>query len=198
VAWTPPGRTDGVGLVGKVWVRNLHREDAAATLGDIASGKTARCVLPWIALMHGGERDAIIGEWKRLAQQEQDATLRANYAGLALVFSEKAGRQDVWKKGLEGWDMERSTFADEWRQEGLEKGREEGLEKGLAALRASVSRVLGARFPGQALPAEAQAALQRQHDLAELSRWVEVASTAPSVEDFRKAILGANGAAPPA
>jgi hypothetical protein len=191
VAWTPPGQTGGVGLVGKVWVRNLHREDAAGTLADIASGKTARCVLPWVVLMQGGERDAIIGEWKRLAQLEQDATLRANYAGLALVFADKAGRQDAWRKGLEGWDMQHSTFADEWRQEGLEKGREEGL----VAMRSTVERIVITRFP-EGISEEVLAAIREQSDLDTLKRWADLGLTSPSLEQFRQAMQKANGSSP--
>jgi hypothetical protein len=87
--------------------------------------------------------------------------------------------------------VQRSQIVDEWRAE----GRKEGLEQGLAALRSSVLRVLRVRFGG-ALPADVQAAVEGQADLDELSRWVEAASTAAGIEQFRAAVLPFNGPPP--
>jgi hypothetical protein len=82
--------------------RNLASEDAAATLTEIAGGRTAACVLVWIPLMHGGGEAGIIEQWKELASAEPDSRRRAEYGALALVFAELSGRRAEWKKGTGG------------------------------------------------------------------------------------------------
>src|SRR5437879_6576395 len=88
--------------------RNLAQESAKATLAEIADGRTARCLLPWIPLMQGGAEAAIIEQWKHLAEQEPDARRRADYGGLALVFAELTDCRPPWKQALEGWNVEQS------------------------------------------------------------------------------------------
>src|ERR1700693_2550139 len=87
----------------------------------------------------GGPPDAV----RRPGARARGATrraLRAAYAGLAWVFAEMAGRKQLWKTGLEGFDVQESEIVRGWRQEGIEKGS-------LMTARAAVVKVLQARFP---------------------------------------------------
>jgi hypothetical protein len=80
-----------------VWERNLADLSAGETLADVASGKTARCVLPWVPLLQAGDELGIIQRWVELASAEPDMRRRSDYGGLALVFAEAARRQEAWK-----------------------------------------------------------------------------------------------------
>ena len=112
--------------------RTLRQESAATTLADIGMGRTTRWLLPWIPLMQGGGRTAIIEQWKQAALAEPDPEARATLAGLALVFGELAKRARAWQAGLRGWDMRTSRIVEAWREEGREEGRAEGREEGRA------------------------------------------------------------------
>jgi hypothetical protein len=72
---------------------NMTDEDGAATLEAIASGALARCLLPWIPLMWDGGESAMIERWKQLAEAEPDNRRRSDFAALALVIAEAAGRR---------------------------------------------------------------------------------------------------------
>ncbi len=95
----------GVGL----WPaeRNLATEDAAALLAEIAAGRLDKCLLPWIPLLLGADRAAIMEEWKRLAELESDEYWKRQYGPLALVFADLAGRKAIWQEALRGWNMAR-------------------------------------------------------------------------------------------
>ena len=66
----------------------------------------------------------------------------------------------------------------EWIAEGEAKGEVKGKI-------GSLLRVLRARFG--ALPADLEAAIQAQSDLARLDQWLDAASTAATLADFRQA-----------
>jgi hypothetical protein len=83
-----PPDCGGLGLGLTAEVRNLATVDAADCLGQIASGAWPRCLLAWVPLMRGGGEPALVAEWRRLAEAEPDEARRAEYAGLALVFTE--------------------------------------------------------------------------------------------------------------
>jgi hypothetical protein len=88
--------------------RNLRDEDAAAPLAGIAASHLARCLLPFIPLMRGGAEPSMIAEWKTLAQAVPDARRRSDYGGLALVFAALTDCRPLWKRELEGWNVEQS------------------------------------------------------------------------------------------
>lgn len=71
---------------------NLCDEDEAALFDAIAGGRAARCLLPWMPLMHGGEEAGIIQRWIELAIQEAGSRRHGAYGGLALVFAEASRR----------------------------------------------------------------------------------------------------------
>ena len=156
--------------------RNLADEDAAETLTEIAAGRTGRCLLAWIPLMHGGGEAAIITEWKRLAEQEPDGALRSAYAVLALTFAELTKGLVAWQKALENWNMKESQTMLGWIRKGQEEGR-------LEAKRAALLRVLRGRFHVEA-PADVRAAVDGTNDPDILDRWMDAAVAAASLSDF--------------
>ncbi|HBI46404.1 MAG TPA: hypothetical protein DDY78_26665 [Planctomycetales bacterium] len=175
---------DGDGLHLRVTQGTLREEDAAATLARIASGEWKRCVLPWLPLMRGGENGDIIEEWKRLAQTEPDDRRRSDYAGLALVFADLAGRRAVWKEALEGWNMKVSQQVLEWQAE----ARQEGLMEGeIGQARAKLMRVLEVRF-GSSMPKDLASEIAAQHDRDILDRWFDVAISGADLDAFRAAV----------
>jgi hypothetical protein len=186
LSWVPPGRAEGVGLQGGVWVRNVYTEDAAATLAGVVAGTIARCLLPWIALMQGGEQEGIIQEWRRLVREETDRALQANYVGLALVFAEKRRRGEVWRRALEGFNVEESAIVNEWRGQ--------GREEGVSAMRTALLDLLAARFAAP-IAEEVRHAVEGQADLKQLLRWHTLALTTPSIDSFRSAMAAGNGSA---
>jgi hypothetical protein len=153
--------------------RNLADLSAAETLADIESGKTARCVLPWIRLLQGGDDSGIIQRWAELASAESDARRRSDYGGLALVFAEAAKRQEAWKLALKEWNMIRSQQVAEWKNEARVEAKIEDL---LEVLRTRCG----------AVPEDLAATVRGTTDLGLLTRWLILAAQADSLEAFRQ------------
>ena len=156
--------------------RNLAHEDAATLLDGIAAGRWSRALLPWAPLMRGGSDSAILDRWQALANAEPDASRRADYAGLAVVLAEAAGRRAVWKEALKEWNMVQSQQVLEWMAEGE-----------LGAKRQMLLRLLNKRSPPGA-PAEVTNAIQASKDPEQISRWFDAAVDAASLAEFRKAM----------
>jgi hypothetical protein len=168
-----------------VVVRNLETEGAAATLSAIEAGQTARCVLPWIPLMAGGEQEAIIKEWKRVASLETDERSRKRYAGLALVFADRAGRKESWQQALEEWNVKELSIIEEWQEEARVETRRDDL-----------LRLLRSKFAGAVTPQLFQT-IHAQTSSKDLSHWFDLALAASSLEQFLTILgLGKDGAAP--
>ncbi len=178
-----PPDCGGLGLSLKARVLNLATEAAAATLGAVASGAVARCVLAWVPLMKGGGEPATVAEWRRLADEEPDVSRRAEFAGLALVFADLAKCANVWRKGLEGWNVQRSQIVMEW------EARAE-----LRAVRSKLLRLFRLRLK-QELPPEVAQAVDNQADLATLDQWFDQAATVDTLDQARTILgLAAGGA----
>jgi hypothetical protein len=164
------------GLTGRVVRLAVREENAVATLSRIASGELSRCVLPWVALMHGSGEPTTIEEWKRLADLEPDPRVRLDYAVDALLFAELADVQGQWKQALEGWNVRVSQQVLEWQNEAV-----------LKTQRANLLRVLEKRGKGP-VPTDLAAAIQATEDMNLLSRWFDAALEANSIEEFRTAV----------
>jgi hypothetical protein len=156
-----------------VELRTLRKQDAAGTLAHIAAGAVARCVLPWIPLMHGAGEAGIIEQWKQLAGAEADDRIRADYVGLALVFAELSGIRVQWKSALEGWNVQQSQQVLEWQAE-AEARNERNL----------ILRLLQLRFQGP-VPADLKGSIENIKDPNQLNRCFDAAATADSMEAFR-------------
>jgi hypothetical protein len=166
----------GVELRWRVRVRALEEEDAAAVLAEIAAGRAPRCLLPWVPLMRGGGEAGVIDEWKRLAEQETDERRRKEYAGLALVFAELTGNRAAWRQALEKWNMQESQIVKEWKTEAVRRAKQE-----------DILRILALRFKAET-PADLAERVREQEDTAALTRWLDAAVTAATLDEFRAAL----------
>jgi hypothetical protein len=199
-----PPDFDDLGLHLKVRVLTLRDQDAGSTLTRIDQGEVARCILAWIPLMKGASQAAIVDEWRRLASQEPNDRLRSDYGGLALIFAELvSSRLEIWQKGLEGWNVERSTVVEGWqakaraegeargRAEGEARGRAEGEARGRAQMLELVRSLLLAEIRTRLQlepPAELVAAVEAQNDPEVLRRWFCQAMQLTTLEEVRAAI----------
>ena len=160
---------------------NMCDESAASVLDGIAAGSVSRCLLPWIALMQGGEEVVTIERWKELALGEPDSRLRADYGGLALVFAEAAGRRVQWKEALKEWNMIESQQVLEWMQMGEARGEARGLREGLLE---GIELALKLRFGAEGL--ECVPSLRRLTEIDALRRIKQALETAKSLDDIRR------------
>lgn len=154
--------------------RNLRDEDAAATLGEIAAGRIARCLLPFIPLMRNGAEPGIIEQWKSLALAEPDARRRSDFGGLALVFAELTDGSSAWKRALEEWNVEQSQQVLEWQATAAKRTKID-----------SVLRVLRKRTQAD-VPADVEQAICATDDFDQLDRWLDAAAEASSLAEFRR------------
>ncbi len=174
-----PGES-GVGLRFQTVVHTMREEDAAGTLEGIERGTIRLCMLPWIPLMRGAGKQSMIEKWKAAANQEKDSRLRTNYAGIAVVFADLAGRGRLWRAELERWNMGESAIANEWRTEGRTEGQREAQRKNLL-------RVLELRFPKK-LPNDVVTAVTAESDTVKLEAWLDAAVIAATPDEFRAAM----------
>lgn len=162
--------------------RNLRDENAAATLAQIADGRTGRCLLPFIPLMQGGAEAVIIRHWKEIALTEPDRRRRSDYAGLALVFAELTDCRLAWKQALEGWNVEQSMQVLEWQAEAEKRGLARGM---VNAKIEALLRVARKHFP-PGVPPEVESVIRATSDLAQLDKWFDDALGASSLAEFRR------------
>ncbi len=155
---------------------NMATKDAATTLDGITAETVARCLLPWIPLMWGGDRPDIILRWKELAGAEADGRLRGLYGALAVVFAESAGRRRLWKDELKEWNVRESETVLEWIAEGK-------LEEKVH----SVLRLLEMKFPPGA-PADVASLIRATDDGALLDQWFKAAFEVSSLDEFIRAM----------
>jgi hypothetical protein len=172
-----PPDAEGLGLSGRIGLRNLSKRSARDVLAGVVAGTEARAVLAWLPLLAGGDEPEVVAEWARLAGEEPDLRRRADLGGVAEVFAELAGRGTVWSPVLEGWSVERSVFLDGIR-----------ADQSVRVMRAALIRLLRRRL-NQEPPAEVIEAVQQQKDLTTLERWHEEAATISSLDEARR-VLG--------
>src|SRR5262249_54708014 len=130
----------------------------------------------------------IITRWKELAEAEPDERRRADYSGLALVFTELTDCHPPWKSALEGWNVEQSQQVLEWPEIRGKGGEAKGKAEAKAEGKAEAWHRLGEmRFP-RPLPAEVAARILATTDLAELTRWFDAAVNIGSLDEFRRLV----------
>jgi hypothetical protein len=170
-------RLSGTRLLTRLAVveRNLASIPATTTLERIAAGRRPVELLPLIPLFQGADDPAIISEWKRLAEQQTDENLRQALP-LMLYFAEAAGRLDMWRPALEGFNVIESQVLKEWndlaRQEGIKEGKVESI-------------LLLLRQKG-AVPADLEQAISALKDPARLSAVLLTAVSSATIDDFRR------------
>jgi hypothetical protein len=121
--------------------------------------------------MRGAGEPAIIEEWKQVASKEPNRRYRSDYGGLALAFAPLAGWQDEWEQALEEWEMYESSYLNQVRAQ---------------TKRESLLQVLRLRF--HQLPVDLVETIHTLTDLDELTRWLDTAVTAQTLESFRAAV----------
>jgi hypothetical protein len=169
-----------LGMSWKAGSRCLAIRKAAVTLGRIGRGQLGRSVLPWVPLMQGAGEPAVVQEWLRLAGQEPDRERQRDYAGLALVFAERAGCLPAWKQSLERVDMWESQVIREWKNKGRDEGRLETRQDVLL-------RALRVRFRAE-VPEDLAQQVRQTTDPEVLTRWFDAALVAQSLEAFRSVV----------
>ncbi len=154
--------------------------DAGAMLEEIAAGVIPREVLALIPLMNRGAEDAMIARWLEVAGSDADAGRRGDYS-LALVFSEAVRCRDKWETALKGFNMIESPLVREWKDaaklEGILEGKIEGKIEWLL-------RVVKGKF--RDFTEEVGTGIRESQDLEKLDRWLDVALTVDTLEEFRK------------
>lgn len=146
----------------RVIERNLQDERADEQLGRIEAGQTSRNLLPFIALIHGGDNASIIQRWVAAAKAEPDEKRRSDYAGFASIFAERVGRKAVWEGPLK---KEMNVTESPWLNECIAKGEARGR---IIGARATVLRQASRRFGAPS--AEQGAALNAITDCERLER----------------------------
>ncbi|MCI0456310.1 MAG: DUF4351 domain-containing protein [Gemmataceae bacterium] len=156
-----PSLTPACRLEGQVLQRTLREERADVLLADVTTGRASRWLLGWLPLLHGGAEMGIIEGWKREAALLPEERDRSILGGLTETFAELAGNLNVWRGALEDWNVIKSAYLEELR----EQVRAEGA-------RALVLR-LGRKKFGKAPTKQQQQQLAAITDLARLEALAE-------------------------
>jgi hypothetical protein len=164
--------------------RNLQEEDAGETPALMVDGQVARCILPFIPLMRGGAKPGIVAQWKELAQAEPDPRRRADYAGLVLVFADLTNCRRIWRRHLEGWNVEVSMQVLEWQEAAAKRAT-------LKTKIDDVLRVLRKRLDSP-IPAELAETIRGAVDPKQLDRWLDAAAGSSTLAEFRR-LAGMDG-----
>jgi hypothetical protein len=143
-------------------VLEMEEQDAVAFLDAVEHNRLSPALLPWTVLMQRGQTAETATRWATLAPRLGE-TERRDAVILALTFSELTDCRPVWKPVLETFHMNESITAREWRNQGRLEERRENL-----------AELLRTRLSGDALAA-ALARVEKQDDLATLSRWFKLA-----------------------
>jgi hypothetical protein len=173
-----PPDVGNLGLRGRFKVLTLASASARAHLTRIAEDPQRRSLLVWTPLMKGADTAKFVGQWRAEVEQEGDPRRRGLLVALARVFAELADRKELWERGLEGIDVERSQVVLEWEKRGELRGEQRGE---LRSSREWVLKILRARLQGE-VPADVLRAVEAQEDLATLKSWGETALTGESLD----------------
>jgi len=155
----------------------LAGQQAGTVLERIGRGELGWSVLIWVPLMAGASEAVVVKEWVRLAKEEPDAQRRSEYAGLALVFATWAGHGTIWKQALEGFNVEKISIVEEWKDSAQRE-----------AYRKSLLVVLKRRFHVE-VPPDLSKTIQQTTDSSVLFQWLDEALQTESLEAFRNRIL---------
>lgn len=172
---------DEATLVFRPRLRVLSEEVAIATLDAFEENRLGWGVLAWVSLMQGGQTPALVARWRAIVEKLADTGMRRTLLDVIVVFAQLTDSVEVWKKGLEGMDMNESIVMREVREKGRAEGREEATRQ---ARRDAVLEALGTRFT---VPVEVRERILSESDIAVLIRWLPLAVTA-DLDSFKAAI----------
>ncbi len=109
---------------------------------------------------------------------------------IALFYTSDGCSPPTW----EGRAVNSVSAMLEWKSEGRAEGFAEGMAVGMQeARRSDLLKILRLRFPD--IPSDIPTGIRGMKDLDQLSRWLEVALTAPTSEMFRAMAQDADGRA---
>jgi hypothetical protein len=155
---------DDLGNVLTPRILEMEAQDAVVFLDDVEQNRLSPALLPWTVLMKKGQTAETAKRWGNLSLRLTEPQ-RRDAAGLAWTFCDLTDCRPVWKPVLEALHMNESIAAREWRDQGrLESRRDDLIE------------VLRTKFSGDQL-ATAIARVEKQDDLAILSRWFKLSVT---------------------
>jgi hypothetical protein len=178
---SPPSPVQAPGFSCVFLIKNVRQESAEKTLERIDREELGLCILVWLPLMAGADHPEIVRHWCVLARRQTQLHVRADYVALALVFADMAGRKQLWKTELEGFDVQESSVVREWR-----------MDATLTTARAAVLNVLEARFPGVPVPEGVRSALAKATDARQLTDWLREAAVTASPADFERFLTAAD------
>jgi hypothetical protein len=160
----------GAGLHVLIEPREWNFKDVSANLvlRQIEHGEAPQEALVWIPCMRGGNTPGIIKRWLVLANREANRQRRTDL-GLAQVFAELVGSQDVWREALKGLNMQESPFMKQWEN----KVRAEDL-----------LQILAKRF--KAVPDDLRTAIVAVNETERLVGWIDLAITSRTLRSFRR------------
>ncbi|MGL4549683.1 MAG: hypothetical protein ACRC33_00740 [Gemmataceae bacterium] len=157
---------------------DVAAQGAAATLERIERGELGLTVLPFCALMTGGDAPDFIRRWMLAVMRESDEGRRLLYRDWALVMAELTRWQPNWQRALEGWMERKSVTIEGWKREGRDEGR-------LIEKRADILRVAQARL-NQPVPDSIRDAVEGSNDLGVLDEWLTAAALSDTVAELRR------------
>ena len=142
----------------------MAEQDGVVFLDDVEENRLPPELLPWTVLMKRGQTAETAKRWAGLALRLGE-TERRDAASLAWTFCQLTNCRPVWKPFLETFHMNESIVFREMRNQGrLEVRREVLLD------------VLRMKLSGELL-ATAIERVEKQDDLAVLSRWFKLLLT---------------------
>jgi hypothetical protein len=165
---------------------NLETFDSGVVLEEIASGKAPKELLALIPVMKNGDNPDTINRWLEIAYPETDPIRRGDYA-LAELFAGAVGRRELWRKALEGFKMNESPVAREWRAAARSEGERSGLLKGEIKGKAELL-ILALQERFGVLPEELESRIKASADSEQLNRWMRlgVSVSVTTLEQFRQ------------
>jgi hypothetical protein len=160
-----PG-VEEVGLWFGPRVLDVSAEDAVAHLDAIGQNVLPRGLLTWLPLMRGGQTVEAVHRWRSLAEGHPQLQTMID---LVLTFARLTDCEAVWRMELEDMMVTVSPYMEEAR---------------LKIRRQDLQALLEARFPS-AVPAGVDERVNAETDLAKLMRWIVLAGTSKSPEEFQ-------------
>jgi hypothetical protein len=125
--------------------------------------------------MRGGDGADIIDGWRREAEQLPDEHERSDLGSMTRTFAALAGTSASWRRGLRGWNVLKSPFLEEIREEArAEAWREAVLNLGRQRFNRAPTRKQKADLEAMTDPAR----LERIHlRLLTAPSWADLLAT---------------------
>jgi len=176
-----PPKVGKLGLRVRFAVRTLASMSAIVALDRVATGEQSRAILVWCPLMSDADTEDLVNRWRAEVERETNAELRVKVVVLAQVFADLGKRGPLWRRVLEGMNVERSAFVMEWENRGAMK-----------ATRNNLCAVLRARLKKN-IPEDVQRRIEAEEDLPTLSAWLDAAVTSDDLPSVLASLVSNGG-----